>query len=95
MCCLKRGLNPSAKSISPGQSKYSERLYDINPLPHMPILGYSNSAAIKDMMSKIWTNGDTSICSSRKDYGKKEKLLVMSNFSFSQNVFKSSLLLMC
>ena len=30
----------------------------INLLPHMPILGSSNSAANKDMMSKIWTNGD-------------------------------------
>ena len=26
-------------------------------LPDMPILGSSNSAANKDMMSKIWTNG--------------------------------------
>ena len=25
----------------------------------MAILGSSNSAATKDMMSKIWTNGDT------------------------------------
>ena len=31
----------------------------INPLPHMPILGSSNSAANKDMMSKILINGDT------------------------------------
>ena len=31
----------------------------VNPLPHMPILGSSNSAANKDVMSKIWTNGDT------------------------------------
>ena len=31
----------------------------VNPLPHMPILGSSNSTANKDMMSKIWTNGDT------------------------------------
>ena len=28
-----------------------------NPLPDMPILGSSNSAANKDMMSNIWTNG--------------------------------------
>ena len=33
----------------------------LNPLPDMPILGFSNSAANKDMMSKIWTNGDTVI----------------------------------
>ena len=30
-----------------------------NLLPHMPILGSFNSAANKDMMSKILTNGDT------------------------------------
>ena len=29
--------------------------------PDMPILGFSNSAANKDMMSKIWANGDTVI----------------------------------
>ena len=36
----------------------------INPLPDMPILGSSNSAVnyfYKDIMSKIWTNGDTII----------------------------------
>ena len=31
----------------------------VNPLPHMPILVSSNSAANKGMMSKILTNGDT------------------------------------
>ena len=29
----------------------------INPLPHMPFLGSSNSAENKDMMSYIWING--------------------------------------
>ena len=33
----------------------------LNPLPDMPILGSSNSAANKDMTSKIWTNGDKMI----------------------------------
>ena len=33
----------------------------INPLPHMAILGSTNSAANRDMMSKIWINGDTII----------------------------------
>ena len=28
-----------------------------NPLPHMPLLGSSNSASNKDMMSIILTNG--------------------------------------
>ena len=31
----------------------------ISPLPDMPILGSSNSAANKDMIPKIWTNGNT------------------------------------
>ena len=40
-----------------------EMLTQFNPLPDMPILGSFNSAANKDMMSKIWTkfNGDTVI----------------------------------
>ena len=29
---------------------------DLSPLPHMPILGSSNSEANKNMISKIWTN---------------------------------------
>ena len=33
----------------------------VNPLPNMSILGTSNSEANKDMISKIWTNGDTFI----------------------------------
>ena len=33
----------------------------VNPLPHMPILGSSNSVANTDMMSKILTNWDTII----------------------------------
>ena len=33
----------------------------VNPLPHMAILGSSNSAANRDMLSKIWINGDTLI----------------------------------
>ena len=32
-----------------------------NPSPDMPILGSSNSAANKDIMSKICTNGDAII----------------------------------
>ena len=48
----------------------------INLLPHMPILGFSNSAAYKDMMEKIWTNRDTSICLSRKHCGKRGNCLL-------------------
>ena len=47
--------NCSLPAISP----FSTVIF--NPLPHMAILGFSNSAANKDMMSKIWTNGDTDI----------------------------------
>ena len=45
-----------------------------NPLPRMPILGSSNSVANKDMMSKIWTNGNTTFWLSRKHcvVGKEE-----------------------
>ena len=31
----------------------------LNPLLDMPILGSTSSAAIKDMVEKIWTNGDS------------------------------------
>ena len=34
---------------------------NLNPLPDMPILGSSDSAANKDMMSTRWTNGDSII----------------------------------
>ena len=43
----------------------------VNPLPDTPISGFSKSEANKDMMSKIWTNGDTIIWSSRKHCGKR------------------------
>ena len=38
----------------------------------MPFLGSSNSAANKDMIAKIWTNGDAIICTRRKHCGKGE-----------------------
>ena len=47
-----------------------------NPLPHMSISGSSNSAANKDMMSKIWTNGDTIFRLSRKHCGKRRNCLL-------------------
>ena len=43
----------------------------LNPLPDMPGLSSSNSAANEDMMSKLWTNGDTFILLSRKHCGKR------------------------
>ena len=42
-----------------------------NPLPDMPILGSSNSNAKKDLLSKIYTNGDTVISLSWKHCGKR------------------------
>ena len=42
-----------------------------NPLPDVPILGFSNSAANKDIMSKIWTEKDTITWFSRKHCGKR------------------------
>ena len=38
----------------------------------MRILGSSSLAANKDMMAKVWTNGDTIIYSSRKHCRKEE-----------------------
>ena len=38
----------------------------------MPILHYSNLAANKDTMAKIWTNADTTNCLSRKHCGKRK-----------------------
>ena len=38
----------------------------------MPIFSTSNLAANKDMMAKIWTNGDTIICLSRNIVGKEK-----------------------
>ena len=43
------------------------------PLPHTSILGSStDSAANKDMMAKVWTNGDRIICLSRNIVRKGE-----------------------
>ena len=49
----------SQPSIEPELPGHAMDTISINPLPHMPILDSSNSAANKDMMSKILTNGDT------------------------------------
>ena len=60
----------------------------------MPILGSSSSAANKDRMSKIWKKWGSITQLSRKQCGKRKKLLIMSNLSFPHNVFKSSRVLM-
>ena len=61
----------------------SQLLKGVNPLPDTPILGSSNSASNKDMMSEIWTNGDTIIRLSRKHCGKRRNcsLLAISPLS--------------
>ena len=51
----------SANALNLDQSRILSSVKDFNPLPHMPILGSSNSAVNKDMKSKIWTNGDAII----------------------------------
>ena len=52
-----RGMNPITKTIinprNIGKARDRTSNLLLNPLPDMPILGPSNSAANKDMMSKI------------------------------------------
>ena len=59
----------------------------------MPILGSFNSRAKKDMLSKIWKNGDSYLIE-LKTLWEKEKSLVMSSFSLFHNVIKNCLMLM-
>ena len=49
------------KHVNPYMSHFMSSANAFNPLPDMQILDYSNSTANKDMMSKMWTNGDTDI----------------------------------
>ena len=67
-------------------------LSPFNPLLHMPI---SNSAANKDIMSKIWTNGDTVIYLVKQHSGKGRNCSLRAISFFFHNVFKCCLLLMC
>ena len=60
----------------------------------MPILGSSNSAANKNMMSKIWANGVQLSHSVENIVGKEEIACYEQFLFFSHNVFKSCLLLM-
>ena len=52
---------PLYENESPIKAMFFDQSFVFNPLPDMPILGSSNSKPTKDMMSKIWTNGDTII----------------------------------
>ena len=63
------------------------------PLPHICyfwLFQYS-TAVNKDMMAKIWTNGDTSICLSRKHCGKRRNCSLGAISPFPHNAFKSRL----
>ena len=53
-----------------------------NPLPDTPILGSSSSATNRDMMAKIWINGDSIICLSRKHCGKRRNCSLRVIFPF-------------
>ena len=55
----------------------------------MAVLGSFNSAANKDIMSKIWTNGDTIIFLSRKHCGKRRNCLLQAISSFPTMFSKS------
>ena len=56
---LRNDTNDNCEVIMPS-IKYPAKWKDhVNPVPHMPISNASNSAANKNMMSKILTNGDT------------------------------------
>ena len=49
-----------------------------NPLPHVPILGSSNSAAKKDMMSKILKKFlvEGKLCGEKKEIARYEQFLL-------------------
>ena len=67
----------------------SNALLHINPLPHMPILGSSNSAANKDMIAKIWTNRDTINCLRRNHCGKRRNCSLRAISPFPTMVSKA------
>ena len=56
----------------------------------MPILGSSKSAANKDMMAKVWTNGDTINCLSKNIVEKGEIACYEQFLLFSQCFQKQS-----
>ena len=78
----------SCRSILPLQNN------KLNPLPHMSIWALPIQQQIKNMMSKTKANV-VQLYDWVENTEGKEKLLITSNFFFSNNVFKSCLLLMC
>ena len=61
----------------------------VNLLPHMPILGSSNSAANTNMMAKIWPNWDTIIGLSRKHCGKRRNCSLQAIYPFPKMFSKA------
>ena len=61
----------------------------INPLPDMPVEGYSNLAANKDMILKVWTNADTVIRLSRKHIVGKGKIAWYGQFLLCPQWFQN------
>ena len=55
----------------------------------MPILGSSNLPANKDMLAKIWTNGDTITCLRRKHCGKRRNCLLRAISPFPTMFLKA------
>ena len=85
--CLLRAISPFPIVFSKGLfPRGVKRCHHVGMgSPDMPILGSSNSTANKDMMSKNYGQIGIKLCDSVETLWKKEKLLVMSNFSLSNN----------
>ena len=56
-------------------------------MPHMPILGSSNSPEDKNMMSKMWTNG-AQLCDSVGNIAGKEEIARYEQFLLFPQLFK-------
>ena len=59
-----------------------------NLLPDMPISGSSNSAANENMMSKMWTNGDTIISLCKKNIVGKGEIARYKQFLLFPRCFQ-------
>ena len=76
-------------------SKIKQFPYFYNPLPHMPILGSSNSAANEDMMSKIMTNWDTFLSDWVENIVRKEKNWSLRTISSFPAMFSKAVCCWC
>ena len=90
MLC-KKGLNAFHKKKNQWSQTAPLNFLHGNPLPQMPSLSSSHPEANKDVMSKIFTNGNTIFGLSRKHCGKRRNcsLRALSSFPsmFSKAVF--------